>query len=170
VKIPLSSFETLSEQLSEEDKILHSRTASDRLYQLYKKRLAAVITAKKKKTIVGFAGLWPTQNPEWLEFGTLWIHPELRNNHFSGVIFDRCLARLPKRSHVFLITKSRKVIHLAKERDWIESEENWTESLFWQTICVPWDHVSQEQGSRILPKEGRLFYLPYTKKHLSETF
>lgn len=146
-------FKILSALLQKEEKLLKSRITPDSLESAYKKKLVHIKTHKKE--MVGFVALWPTKNKEWSELGTLWVHPDWRKKGIASELFDLCVKN--NKSHLFLITRSMKVVHLAETHGWIEEKGDWTENNFWKKTCEPWDSLPQK-GTRILPKEGRLFF------------
>ena len=146
-------FEKLSHLLQKENKLFKSRITADSLENMQKKKLAFIKVYKKE--IVGFVALWPTKNKEWSELGTLWVHPEWRQKGIASELFSLCEKSTTK--NIFLITRSIKVVYLAKANGWTEEKGNWTKNIFWKKVCEPWD-IIPKRGTRILPKEGRLLF------------
>lgn len=148
----LNQFERLAEELSKEARLMKSRIIPATLKNLHDNGLAEVKISHGH--IIAFVALWPTSHNSWYELGTLWIHSDWRGKNLATKIFKKCL-RENKERNIFLITRSIKVVHLAQTHG-MEETEKWHTDQFWKKLCVPWDKLPQ-QGSRILPKEGRLF-------------
>ena len=149
----LLTFQMLADELLKEEKLLRSRLVPNVLKSLYDKGLAKVRV--RREEIISFVALWPTKQRSWYELGTLWVHPDDRKKNISSQVFTECLDD-NKEKNIFLITRSIKVVHLARVHE-MEESTAWHTDPFWVKLCEPWDELPS-QGTRVLPKEGRLFY------------
>lgn len=155
MKITLRKLKELCAHLQKEERILASRITPMVLIDLKKRKLCYFHI--KKKQIVGFVALWPTVEDNWFELGTMWIHPDFRQIGLSGVIFDRALKFVPEGASVFLITKSRKVAHIARKAEW-DKAPLWEKSPHWRKLCRPLGRRDDET-SRVFSVGSELFYL-----------
>lgn len=153
MKVTLRKLKELCAHLKKEERILVDRVVPTTLMALHKKGLCSFYVKKGK--IVGFGVLWPTLDLGWYELGTLWVHPELRGLGISGSIFAKLIKKIPEKTSVFLITKSRKVAHEAIKHGWVE-DSDWLESKFWEKPCRPVG--SNSRSARRFSIDARLFY------------
>ncbi len=147
-------FINLSSLLRKEEKLLKSRITPRYLLRAHQDKLAYIKLIRKE--IAAFVALWPTADKEWFELGTLWVDPEHRHKGLASELFALC-EKEGGNKNMFLITRSMKVVHLAETHGWEEVEGDWRKDKFWKNICEPWDALPKS-GSRLLPKEGRLFF------------
>ncbi len=155
MKVTLKRLKELRAHLIKEERILASRITVDVLRDLKKRKLCYFHI--KKKQIVGFVALWPTVEDHWYELGTMWVHPEFRQLGLSGVIFERVSKLVPEGASTFLITKSRKVAHVARKAKW-DKAPLWEKSGNWLSLCRPKGRRDDET-SRKFSLGSELFYL-----------
>lgn len=137
---------------------MQSRVTPKMIHFLYENGLCFFLVNKEDTDIVGFGALWPTKKEGWYELGSLWVHPEFRQRGDGWIVFERTIKLAPKKSVLFLITRSIKVVHMAKYCGWDEAP-SWHDSIQWKKVCEPWEPTPKKRSStRIFPKEGRLFY------------
>lgn len=76
----------LSRTLRQISTIKQSRVSPGKLYQAYKKRMVFVLREKGTRLIYAFGAIWETRSDEWLEIGTIWVHPNYGNKGLSSQI------------------------------------------------------------------------------------
>lgn len=149
-----NTFQILYEFLRKEERIMQSRISPEILLRLYRKKKAYILV--RGETPLAFAALWPTKGKDWLEFGTLWIHPSVRGEGFASMAFNHCISLVPESSNIFLVTMSQKVARIAKNRNWDEwSAFDWTKDPFWIKLVEPWGS-QMPQATRKFPEGGKL--------------
>ncbi len=154
------AFEELVGFLKDEEKIMQSRVNLKSLLGLYKNKKAYFCFSSDIP--VAFAGLWSTKSKEWLEFGTLWVNPNFRGMGFSLEAFEECISLAPPKKNIFLITRSKRVMDIAKSYGWFEwKSQDWTKDSLWQKIAEPWGKNEKlPKATRMFPSGGRLFIKP----------
>ncbi len=154
MRVTSKSLREFCLNLKQEGRILKSRVNPDSIRKLKREKRCHIVT--RRKNIIGFGALWPTNNESWFELGTLWVRNDFRNQGLSGKIFDATIALASEGSTIFLITKSRKIVHEALKRGWDEAV-GWQKSVNWQKICQPSGVIGIE-AKRDFAKDCRLFY------------
>lgn len=88
--------------------------------------------------IKAFCALWQTNDPNFLELGTLWVSPEYRGTGVAKVIFGVCDDLVPQISQ-FLLTADPAIVAIAIKRGWRLEGNNWNGSgtFPWNTIIGP---------------------------------
>lgn len=149
--ISQSDWQQLAACLQQEPMILGYRNTAEKLAELYRQELTSGIV--DAQGIAAFVAFWPTDRADYLEFGSIWVRPQLRGHGLGHQVFGSLMLHQPTGKTVFAITKNPKVVHLLLADGWQEATaENWEEHIPWDVTCRPCD----EPGDKALcPQKGR---------------
>ena len=146
----------LAEELDKEQALLGGRNLAQNLHSMWGKNQAVIHVANKQ--IIGFAALWDTPHPIWLELGSMWVHRSFRGNKIASELFLKCISKLREGMRVFMITHNPKVLHLAKKAGFSEAieEQEWF-SVPWKATCAPCDRlpISEQRFCSMRAKQGK---------------
>lgn len=156
MNVTLKVLKRLCAELRGEERIMQSRITPKKIRRLHEKGLCYFLRDDTDTKVIGFGALWPTKREGWYELGTMWVSKNYRCRGRGWKVFEKTSELAPSDSVLFLITRSMKVVHMANFYKW-EEAPLWQDSTQWKKVCEPWDQKSCE-ASRVLPKEGRLFY------------
>ena len=151
---PKKVWQDLCTELLLEEHLLNARLTPISLARQYRKRLACRVIRKGK--IVAFGTLWKTYDPEWLELGTLWVHPSFRGRGLVKKVFDACVEKKPASiKGLLLVTHSARIASIARALGWAKEKRAWTRIECWKNICRPWDRYPDPTGR--FPSQGILY-------------
>ena len=152
----------LAKELDQESALLGKRNTAENLYRMWKKNQAVIHILNSR--IIGYAALWDTPHPIWLELGSMWVHELFRGNKIASELFLGCTRKLKKGMRMFVITHNLKVLHLAKKAGFLEAKEEkkWF-SIPWKATCAPCDRlpISQQRLCSMRAKRDKcaLFFV-----------
>ncbi len=136
--ISASQWQKLAACLQQEPMILGYRNTAENLAELYRQGLTSGIV--DGQGITAFVAFWPTDRAEFLEFGSIWVKPELRGHGLGHRVFSNLMLHQPPGKTVFAITKNPKVVHLMLAAGWQEATaQTWEEHVPWEVTCGPCD-------------------------------
>ena len=137
-------WDHLAEELDKEPALLGKRNTAKNLCNMWRKDQAVIHVLNNR--IIGFAALWDTSHPIWLELGSMWVHKPFRGNKIASELFLKCTRKLRKGMRMFVITHNSKVLHLAKKAGFSEAmeEKEWF-SIPWKVTCAPCDRLPISQ-------------------------
>lgn len=153
-------WEGLSENLQKEETIMGYRNTAQNLRKLYLKKLAAIRINENK--MIAFAALWPTNDPFWLEAGSVWVHPEFRGKRYSSETFQELIQKSARDGkNIFSITHSvREMIHLFEKHGFVEVQrDRWDDTVPFSVTCAPCDK-KEKVNCDLKGSKCRLFYFP----------
>lgn len=153
------AWENLSKALQREKAIMGYRNTSDNLKDIHLKNLTAVKFIDGK--IIAFAALWPTENINWFEAGSVWVDKRYRGMKLSSEMFHQLMAiKRPPDSKIFVITHSvKEMMHLLSKENFKKiPAKQWNRNVPSEITCQPCD---QDQGNHchLKGKECKLFCL-----------
>lgn len=132
--IDLDQWQKLANHLQQEPQILGYRNTAENLVELHQLGLTSLFTVGS--AITAFVAFWPTDRPDFLEFGSIWVKPELRGQGLGRAVFVNLMQHQPLGKNVFLITKEPKVVHLVLSDGWQEATaESWEQYIPWDLSC-----------------------------------
>ncbi len=148
----MDKWKKLSIELNQENAILGKRNSPDNLAKLHQKKLTAIIL--KHNEIIAFGALWPTENENFLELGSVWVKKEFRGLGLSSLIFKKIMAKIPSNKTIFSITHNKKVIHMLNKYNWKEVlKKDWEKIIPIELSCGPCDVVKNHNNCQLKGKK-----------------
>jgi len=133
-EIPPTAWNDLYEQLSTEPALLTTRLSPDYCKPCTHKIPRYIY---RDGLFVAFAALWPTLHPSWYEVGSVWVHPDHRDQGLGSQVFKQVVNLQP--AGIFLITSEDKIRHLATAADLQEVDLQSWQAVPWIASCGPCD-------------------------------
>lgn len=133
----------LADTLHLEPDLLGERITAENLRALYEKGHAVVHVEDGE--IIGYAALWETPHPKWLEVGSVWVHQNHRDKKIASLLFKECVARGGNGWSILVVTHNPKVIHLAQQVGFMEATCTTWFDLPWEVTCGPCDRLKDDE-------------------------
>lgn len=138
----MDKFDVLSKEMLEEnvkdEVFLATRVSPATLRCAYESR-RAVITENCGR-IIAIGVLWDTDDPMWLELGSLWVAQDSRGLKLSSGVYEQLLALIPNDKRCFIVSHNPIVGYLALRHGFTEAmRENWFMLAPFAVTCGPCD-------------------------------
>lgn len=143
----MNKWEVLSKALQAEgsDTFLLARVTAEALEQTHEQGMGVIIEENGHIIACGF--LWPTDEAEVLELGTLWVSPARRGKGLSSQIFaQRLMLPCTTGKKLFIVSHEPIVAHHTHTHGFVEATtQTWHTLLSVQHTCGPCDRIPQAQ-------------------------
>lgn len=136
----MTRWQVLSERMKRAKVFMMSRIEPEVLEHAVNVGRAVIVEREAGGEIIGFAGVWDTPSPLWLELGAIWVADEERGNGHGTDLYNRRLALVPNTHQVCVLTGSDEAAHLALRNGFVEvTEDDWFEKVPVTVSCIPCD-------------------------------
>lgn len=136
----MTRWQILSERMKRAKAFMASRITPEVLEHAYRTGRAVIVERETDDEIIGYAGVWDTPDPLWLELGAIWVAEEARGHGHGTDLYDRRLALVPDTHQVCVLTGSDEAAHLALRNGFSEVlEEEWFTTVPVSVSCIPCD-------------------------------
>lgn len=144
----MSKWDVLSERMRRTNVFMGSRIASASLQGAAEAGRAVWHEEVPGGAIIGYAGIWDTPDPEWLELGAIWVAEEHRRKGLGSDLYERRLAILPSGYNICVLTGSEEAAHLALRNGFAEVlTADWFLTVPSSVSCIPCDKAGKEPGT-----------------------
>lgn len=122
------------------DAFMGSRVTPASLESAVQAGRAVYVEAELGGEILGYAGIWDTPDPLWLELGAIWVAEERRKTGLGTDLYNRRLALIPRAHMVCVLTGSDEAAHLALVNGFAEvGADDWFDKVPVSVSCIPCD-------------------------------
>lgn len=143
----MDRWQVLSRRMEEAGVFMRSRIAAPSLLAAVRNGRAVYKEEAADGPIIGYAGIWDTPHPGWLELGAIWVADEHRKKGLGSVLYDERLALIPRGYRICVLTGSDEAAHLALTHGFTETmEPQWYEEVPRCVSCVPCDKNGKRPG------------------------
>lgn len=145
----MTRWQILSERMWRAKAFMMSRVQPDVLEAAVSLGRAVIIEREPDGEIIGYAGIWDTPSPLWLELGAIWVADEERGSGYGTELYNRRLAIVPNTHQVCVLTGSDQAAHLALKNGFSEvTEEKWFSTVPVSVSCIPCDKEKKQGVER----------------------
>lgn len=144
-----------------EDVFLADRTTPELLRANFEAKRAVML--ELNGVIIGYAALWTTESPQWVELGSLWVAPEFRGWRLSSLLYEERLKLVPEGVGYMTVTHQPRAAHLALAHGGMHEATgtDWFRDVPEDISCGPCDRVPEREKKscpfRAVERECRLF-------------
>jgi hypothetical protein len=169
----MNAWEVLSEEMLRENAhdevFLKARVTPKALQETYEANRAVLFWAHEfvesaVPRIVAYAAIFPGPEPQWYEFGALFVALEFRQKfNLSNRLYAGRIELMPEGSRAFTVTHNPKAVARALKYGFQEAtRENWRALAPYALVCGPCDRWQTDEEKvhcpyRAVPTECRLF-------------